>query len=81
MGEARKCKVARVEQETETQEYFGLNCLNSVVLADGFKTSTFGKLHTLPAMWFSWIGRAAGIERASQWGDALANLAYSWKLL
>ncbi len=79
--QSQACQVLRVEQEKDVQDYFGLNCLNSVVLADGVKTSTFGKLHTLPAVWFSWIGRIAGIERASRWGDALADLAYRYKLL
>jgi len=81
VAQSRPCQVVRVEKEKEVQEYFGLNCLNSVVLADGVKTSTFGKLHTLPAVWFSWMGRVAGIERATRWGDALAQLAYNFKLL
>jgi hypothetical protein len=63
VAQSRPCQVVRVEKEKEVQEYFGLNCLNSVVLADGVKTSTFGKLHTLPAVWFSWMGRVAGKMR------------------
>jgi hypothetical protein len=41
-------QVSRVTAETN-QLYFGLNCLESIVLANGLKTSTFGKYHAVPA--------------------------------
>ena len=77
LDQVDECTVVSVAQESEQQKYFGLNCLSSVVLADGVKTSTFGDLHTLPSLWMSWVGRVAGIERASKWGDAIASFAKS----
>ena len=71
------CKVTRVTGERQ-QSYFGLNCLRSVVLADGVKTSTFGSLHTLPSLWMKWVGAAAGIERASRWGDNIVSFVRSF---
>jgi hypothetical protein len=71
------CSVVRVSRETG-QKYFGLNCHKSVVLADGIKTSTFGSLHTLPALWMSWVGRLAGIDRASRWGDTIVTFVRSF---
>jgi len=71
------CKVTRVTSEKQ-QSYFGLNCLHSVVLADGIKTSTFGSLHTLPSLWMKWVGFVAGIERASRWGDRIVNFVHSF---
>jgi len=56
------------------QQYFGLNCLDSVVLANGIKTSVFGKFHTVPSWWMATIGRIAGIEKASKSGDWIASL-------
>ncbi len=59
------------------QTYFGLNCLESIVHANGVKTSTFGSYHTVPAAWMSVMGRLAGIQRASRWGDLIASVWHS----
>jgi len=72
--ETQRCSITRIEAETD-QWYFGLNCLESIVLASGVKVSTFGTYHALPATWMSWAGWLFGIENASQWGDALATVA------
>ena len=63
------------------QTYFGLNCLESIVLANGIKTSTFGRFHAVPATWMSWAGRALGADRASRYGDAIAEFLVKIKLL
>ncbi len=59
------------------QTYFGLNCLESIVHANGVRTSTFGSYHAIPAAWMSVIGRIAGIQRASRWGDRIASVWHS----
>lgn len=80
LDETQQCKILRITQEHD-QLYFGLNCLESVVLANGLKTSTFGTYHSLPAAWMSWAGSILGIDRASRWGDALATIAEKIKLI
>lgn len=75
IDETIKCQLFSVVKEThQKQEYFGLNCLSSQVLASGLKTSTFEKLHSLPAFWMQVMGRILGIKRASQLGDHIAEL-------
>jgi len=81
LEQQRPCTVKSVERESTEQEYFGLNCLRSAVLADKVKTSTFGNMHTLPSLWMSYVGRIFGIARASAWGDVLANWAHRANLL
>lgn len=71
------CRVTRVSVE-RAQQYFGLNCHKSVVLANGIKTSTFGSLHTVPALWMKYVGATFGIERASRWGDAIVTFVRSF---
>lgn len=78
LAEKDQCKVVSVTKEAETQKYFGLNCISSQVTANGAKTSTFGDLHTLPAMWMASVGRLFGIERASVWGDAISVKAHHY---
>lgn len=78
MEKTRACHVLKVDRDTATAEYFGLNCYTSDVLASGIKTSTFEKLHTLPSLWFSIAGRILGIQRASSIGDRLAHLVAKW---
>jgi len=73
----RVCHVKKVVAE-HGQKYFGLNCHKSVVLADGIKASTFGSLHTLPAMWMKYVGMTFGIERASRWGDSIVTFVRSF---
>ena len=79
--QTQSCLVTKTESEKEVQEYFGLNCYRSVVLADKVKTSTFGNQHTLPSLWMSWVGSIAGIHRASTWGDAIAEFAHRHRLI
>ncbi len=67
-----QCKVVFKEKEFN-QKYFGLNCLESTVYADGIQTSTFGSYHHIPSAWMSLVGRAFGIESASRWGDSIAQ--------
>jgi hypothetical protein len=74
------CTVTRIERET-SQRYFGLNCLESVVLANGIKTSTFGRYHHLPATWMRYAGQVLGVDRASRWGDHIVDLLARMKLL
>lgn len=77
IAETIKCHVISVEKDPEhLQRYFGLNCINSQVLAGGLKASTFEKLHSVPAWWMQVMGRLLGIKRASAIGDRIANLAY-----
>lgn len=63
------------------QRYFGLNCLRSEVLADGFKTSTVGHYHLLPSLWFRYAGSLLGIERASRLGDHVVQALFKLRLL
>jgi hypothetical protein len=63
------------------QEYFGLNCVHSIVKANGFKTSTFGHFHTLPATWMKYASSLLGAHRASRVADAVASLVFKLRLL
>jgi hypothetical protein len=67
------CQVLSVAVE-KSQTYFGLNCLESVVLADNVLISTFGKYHQVPAAFMHYAGRVFGIGQASRVGDAIASL-------
>jgi vesicle-associated membrane protein 7 len=69
----RPCHVLSIAHETD-QTYFGLNCLESVVVADNVLVSTFGKYHRVPALFMSYAGHLLGIDRASRIGDALASM-------
>jgi len=73
MDEAQPCEVIKIEKETN-QKYFALNCEESIVIADGWKTSTFGLTHEIPAMWMKWASKVLGVRRASTFGD----WAVSW---
>ena len=73
---ASECQVVSVNQEPKPERYFGLNCLQSEVLANGLKTSTFEKLHTLPSVWMRVVGRVFGIHSASALGDRIATAAH-----
>lgn len=72
-AETKKCKVTKVESEFN-QRYFGLNCRESDVLANGVKTSTFGVTHGIPAFWMKYASKVLGVQRASSWGDAIASV-------
>ena len=73
LSETHSCKVISVTKVTTEQTYFGLNCLESIVLANGIKTSTFGRYHAIPATWMKVVGGVLGAERASRYGDALVE--------
>mgnify|MGYP002868145230 FL=1 len=81
LEETAKCTVLSVTKETQQQEYFGLNCHNSQVLANGLKASTFEKFHSIPAWWMKIMGRIIGIKRASSLGDYMAELAHKMNLV
>ncbi len=72
-GNKHTTRVKRITTE-HNQRYFGLNCLESIVLANGIRTSTFGRYHTIPSSWMSFIGRILGVRRASAVGDTVAQL-------
>lgn len=74
LAETKPCHVLVASIEPTPQEYIGLNCRISVVLASGLKTSTFGRLHTLPAFWMQYVSLIFGAHRASTWGDYLASI-------
>lgn len=80
MNNNEMCHVLRVAAETG-QTYFGLNCLESTVLANGIKTSTFGKYHAVPAWWMRLVGSFLGAHKASSIGDSVVELLAKIKLL
>jgi len=81
LQETRTCRVLSAEKENSLSEsYFGLNCEESVVLANGFKTSTFGKLHFLPSLWMRIMSPLIGVRAASAWGDYFSHLVQRYKL-
>jgi len=81
MQETQHCKVTQVHREEHVQEYFGLNCVESEVLANGVKTSTFGVYHRIPALWMKHMSKVLGIHTASKWGDHMATVAAKLRLL
>lgn len=64
--------VTRISLEAN-EVYFGLNCRESVVLANGIKTSTFGQFHTIPATWMKIVSFFLGPKHASEIGDSVVN--------
>lgn len=72
-----ECTVESNEKEKDVQRYFGLNCLQSEVLANGLKTSTFGDFHTLPSWYMYYAGKVVGAETASVFGDYIAEWYYA----
>ncbi len=81
LAETQSCSVVSVTKEKSEHKYFGLNCINSQVLASGLKSSTFEKLHSVPAFWMQVVGRLVGIKRASQLGDYVAELVQKMNLV
>ena len=73
---SQRCRVIAVKVQVVSERYFGLNCPHSTVLANGFVTSTFARLHQIPAFWMRHMSAWVGIHRASAWGDSLANVYY-----
>ena len=76
-----ECTLKHILWREHVDTYFGLNCLQSVVYADGVLTSTFENYHHFPALWMKLVGGIFGIDRASKWGDAMATWAYQNKLI
>lgn len=72
--------VASIEHEPN-QVYFGLNCLESVVHANGIRTSTFGKYHKIPELWMKYAGSVFGVHRASSIGDSIVELLARAKII
>lgn len=72
-AESKKCQVTKVESE-QNQRYFALNCHESEVITNGVKTSTFGVVHRVPALWMKYASKVIGIERASKIGDVVASV-------
>jgi hypothetical protein len=70
------CTVKSVEKEKSTQQYFGLNCVHSEVLASGLRASTFGDFHTLPSWYMTYVGGLVGSEAASSLGEYVAEWWY-----
>ena len=70
-----RCEITK-KYHFSDEKVFGLNCIDSTVLANGIKTSTFGDYHLVPAIWMNVIGSIFGVERASRFGDKLASLIY-----
>ena len=68
-----QCIVTSVQKEKTIQQYFGLNCVHSEVLASGLRASTFGDFHTLPSWYMTYVGGLMGTETASTLGDYVAE--------
>jgi hypothetical protein len=79
-AEKNTCQVVKVEKE-ERQTYFGLNCEDSVVLANGYKASTFGYTHTIPSLWMKYASKVVGLEKASAYGDRIVEFLRSWNII
>ena len=75
------CDVLSVDVSAEVEEYFGLNCYESEVLANGIKTSTFEIMHKLPALWMNYFGGMFGIKPASVVGDFFVRVAEAFNIL
>jgi len=72
LEENNVCEVTKIQHELG-ETYFGLSCEESVVLANGFKTSTFGNTHTLPALWMKVVSKVVGVHRATAWGEKIVS--------
>jgi len=80
VNEQAVCNVTSIDAEAR-QRYFGLNCEDSVVLANGIKTSAFGVYHTVPTAWMKIASSLVGVKRASAIGDQIAAFLYDWSLV
>jgi hypothetical protein len=76
LAQLHECRILRVVHEDKEQLYFGLNCLESEVVADGYKASTFGHYHVIPSFWMKYVSKVVGVERASRWGDAAVQVLH-----
>lgn len=80
LKETAPCEVSKIEFE-QGETYFGLNCEESVVLANGIKASTFGTLHSIPATWMKYVSKIVGLQRASALGDVIASVVSYFGLI
>lgn len=67
------CSIASVQKEDRIQQYFGLNCVYSEVLASGIRVSTFGDFHLLPSWYMTYVGGLIGSSLASTVGDFVSG--------
>lgn len=81
MEQSHPCPITSVKREPKEELYFGLNCLESNVIAGGLKASTFGHYHVIPSTWMKYVSKLVGVERASQWGDSLVTMLSKIKLI
>jgi photosystem II stability/assembly factor-like uncharacterized protein len=72
LKETQPCFISQITNETN-QLYFGLNCKESVILANNLKVSTFGKYHLIPSWWMKYVSGIIGIKRGSMIGDSIAT--------
>jgi hypothetical protein len=79
MAETQQCEVTATFKEFGT--YYALNCEESTVRTEGFKTSTFGYNHAIPSTWMRLASKVFGVQRASAIGDSVANLLYKWNVI
>lgn len=73
------CTVKSVEKERVQQQYFGLNCVHSEVLASGLRASTFGDFHTLQSWYMTYVGGVLGTDTASYFGEYIAEWYFQKK--
>ncbi len=71
-----KCHVIETTDDLHLSNYFGLNCIESIVLANGIKTSTFGHYHHFPSFWMTYVSKIIGIKYASIIGDFIVSNVY-----
>jgi len=72
----RPCIINSIEHEYN-QLYWGINCVESDVLANGIKISTFGIQHSIPAAWMRYAAKVIGIDYASRLGDMFVRLIHA----
>jgi len=68
-----QCTILSVKKEDTVQQYFGLNCVHSEVLASGLRASTFGDFHALPSWYMTYVGGLVGSKTASALGTYIAE--------
>lgn len=73
VAQTAQCSVLRVSADPG-QRYMGLNCYESVVVADGVLVSTFESQHTVAALWMKYMPTLLGLRGASKVGEVLTNI-------
>jgi len=76
-GDVADCTVISVESEV-SGKYYGLNCEDGHVEADGYWVSTFGVQHTIPNAWMKVASKFIGVRYASHLGDRIASALKYW---